>query len=259
MRKYLFSLLQKAGFRDEEAQLYLALLKVKKATLMQLHVQTKMSHTTTYRMIHRLIDRGLIEQIPLNKKQSVYKSLPLSALMSSIEKEKSRMQKLQSSLKKFDYLLPYMDLDDTKPSSGSSVDVYEGIDAFHEEYLKLPELGHDEFLAIGSSDSFWQASNASIDSPLERSFVSRRLKNNVYSRSMMVASNDAEQIASNDAKEKRTTKMKEKLPVMTNMLMMSGNQVSHFVCDADFPHVIVMRDPELVAIHKNYFEALWKL
>ncbi|TSC58315.1 MAG: Transcriptional regulator, TrmB [Candidatus Peregrinibacteria bacterium Greene0416_62] len=258
MKNHLFTLLQKAGFRDEEAQLYLALLKLKKATLTELHVQTKMSHTTTYRTIHRLIDRGLIEQIPLNKKQSVYRSLSLSPLISSIEKEKSRIRKLELSLKKFDHLLPYMDLDDTKPSSGSCVEIHEGIDAFHEEYLKLPELGHDEFLAIGSSDSFWKASNASIDSSLERSFVSRRLKNNVYSRSMMVASNDAEKIARNDAKEMRTTKMKEQLPVMSNMLMMSGNQVSHFVCDVDFPHVIVIRDPELVAIHKNYFEDLWR-
>ncbi|NOS67668.1 MAG: helix-turn-helix domain-containing protein [Candidatus Peribacteraceae bacterium] len=258
MKKYLSSLLQKAGFRDEEAQLYVALLKLKQATLTELHVQTKMSHTTTYRVIHRLMDRGLIEQIPVNKKQSVYKPLSLSPLITSMEKEQSRMRKLELSLKKLDHLLPYMDLDDTKKSTGASVEIHEGIDAFHEEYLKLPELGHDEFLAIGSSDSFWEASNASIDSPLERSFVSRRLKNNVYSRSMMVASKDAEKISSNDAKEKRTTKMKERLPVMSNMLMMSGDQVSHFVCDVDCPHVVVIRDPELVAIHKNYFEDLWK-
>lgn len=257
MKQYLFSILHKAGFREEEARLYVALLKFKQATLTELHVQTQLSHTTTYRTIHRLIERGLIEQIPINKKQSAYKALPLTALIASIRKEQSRIHKLELALKKMDHLLPYLELQDNN-STSSPIEVREGIDAFQEEYLKLPELGHDEFLAIGSSDSFWNASNAGIDSPLERSFVSRRLKNNVYSRSLMVASQDAEKIASNDAKEKRTTKMKEQLPVMNNMLMMSGGQVSHFVCDRDFPHVIVIRDPELVAMYKSYFENLWK-
>lgn len=257
MKNYLCSLLQKAGFRREEVQLYMTLLSVKHSTLIDLHVRTGMSHTTTYRTIYRLMDRGLIEQIPLNKKQSLYKALPLSAFIASLEKEQSKMRKLEMSLRKFDHVLASMNFSQMN-SGDSPIEIHEGIDAFHEEYLKLPELGHDEFLAIGSSDSFWKASNANIESPLERSFVSRRLKNNVYSRSMMVASNDAEKIASNDAKEKRTTKIKERLPVMTNMLMMSGDQVSHFVCDADFPHVIVIRDPELVAMHKNYFESLWR-
>lgn len=256
MKQYLFSLLQKAGFREEEARLYVALLKYKQATLTELHVQTQLSHTTTYRTIHRLIERGLIEQIPINKKQSAYKALPLTALIPSIRKEQLQIQKLELALKKLDHLLPYVEFD-RKQAVHPAVEVHEGIDAFQEEYLKLPELGHDEFLAIGSSDCFWQASNAGIESPLERSFVSRRLKNNVYSRSMMLASNDAEKIAQNDAKEKRTTKIKGQLPVMSNMLMMSGDQVSHFVCDRDFPHVIVMRDPELVAMHKSHFENLW--
>jgi hypothetical protein len=231
--------------------------KLKQTTLSELRAQTKLSHTTTYRTVQHLIERGLVEQVPLNRKQSLYLPRSLSVLATSLRSETSRLRRVERTLCTYDRLVPYMDLDDP-PSSATSVEVREGMDAFHEEYLKLPELGHDEFLAIGSSDRFWQASRASIDAPLERAFVSRRLRKGVYSRSLMLASRNAEAIARNDTRELRTTKIQSTLPVMTNMLMLCGDQVSHFVCDVDHPQVIILRDPELVAMHRASFETLWR-
>lgn len=256
MKQQILSVLAKTDLREDEIQVYLAALKLQQASLRELCTATGISHTTTYRTINRLIERGLLQKVPINNKQSIFKALPLSNLIISLESEQRRLRKLELALKNLDHLLPYLDSEDSEVSS-DDIQILTGHDAFCEEYLKLPELKADEFLAIGSSDNFWQAAEASIDSPLERSFVSRRLKHNVYSRSMMVATDDAEKIASNDSREKRTTKLKQSLPVMSNMLMMSGDQVSHFICDTENPHVITIRHPELVAMQKQYFETLW--
>lgn len=254
MKCELSTLLRQAGLRDEEIRVYIALQVLRQATLSEVHVHTGLSHTTAYRTLRRLLDRGLLQELPINKKQSKYAVQSLDVLADAMSKEQLRMRRLELSLRSCSGI----DIDALQKTTGDGVEVREGIDAFHEEYLKLPELGGEEFLAIGSSDSFWKASRASVESSLERSFVSRRLKHSVYSRSMMVASQDAEKIAKNDTKEMRTTKMKPRLPVMTNMLMICGNRVSHFLCDTHSPSVLILRDPELVAIHKQYFESLWE-
>ena len=209
-----------------------------------------------YRTLHRLIERELVETTPLNKKQCVYHPLTLAALIRALERDQKKMRKLELSLRDIDHLLPFADL--TSEDEEEVAEVITGKDAFHNEYLQLVDKQNDEFLAIGSSDGFWQASQASVDSPLERSFVSRRLKNNIYSRVLMVASEEADKIAEKDSKEKRTSKLKKELPVMKDMLMICGDQVSHFVCDTKNPRVLKVRDPQFVNMQRWCFETLWK-
>lgn len=259
MKKALVSSLAQAGLCENEVSLYMHLLQLRCASLLELKQKTRLSHATVYRTIQKLVEQGLVQVVPVNKKQSLYKPLSLKALVEKLQSAQRKLRKLELSLNHLESLLPYMECGSNllESTADESIEVMEGLDAFQEEYLKIPERADSEFLAIGSSDAFWKASNASFESPLERSFVSRRLKNNMYSRSMMIATEDSEKIAKNDEKEKRTTKLKSSLPVVSNMLMMCGDTVSHFVCDAKNPHVIHIRNPELVKLHKHYFATLW--
>lgn len=259
MKRQIRILLRKAGLREEEVKLYLTLLTCTSATIAELQMKSGLTHMTTYRTLQRLIDRGLIQATPINGKQSIYSPLSLRELIHALEKEQRRLRKIEASLRDLDHLLPFLEQDgDEESADFESVEIREGAEAFHQEYLKLPDLGNEEFLAVGSSEKFWEASRASIDSPLERSFVHKRLQNNVYSRILMLACNDADEIARNDSREKRTTMQKKELPVMKDVLMICGSQVSHFLCDPQNPRVIIMRDPALVEMQKKGFEAIWK-
>ena len=262
MLRRIKTLLQRANLRDEEIAIYLLLLKLQTATLPELQEQSSMTHITTYRTVNRLIERGLIEATPINQKQQIYKPLSLGALIRRLEKEQRKMRQLELSLRDLDPLLPYIsDANDTLGEEGDMaemIEVKEGAEALQEEYLRIPELCNGEFLAMGSSESFWEASQTSIDSHVERSFVSRRLRNNVYSRILMVACDDAEEIQSKDSREKRTTKQREELPVMNDCLMICQDQISHFLCDPENPRVLTIKHPELVKLQKNHFETIWK-
>ena len=80
--------------------------------------------------------------------------------------------------KKFKDYYYYMGVMDTLFEDGriteeESIEIREGLDAFREEYLKLPSCCEDEYLHIGSMEDCWRVGKMGYDSPEERETVLR--------------------------------------------------------------------------------------
>ena len=256
MRRQLTELLRLCDLREEETALYLLLLKLRRATIPVLIEESGLHRMTVYRAMKRLQERALLEVTRLNGKQDLYAPLSLANLIGKVETQERRLRKLALNLRNVDRLLPYIDLENRRETE--PVEIRDGLDAFREEYLKLPDLCKHEYLHVGSMQNYWRTAKMTYWCPEERNFIHRRLNKGISCRIVNIYSPDAEEFRKNDTREMRTSKLTDALPIMENYMGLTEHQASYFVCDAENPRVIVMKQPELVAMHKQHFDRLWK-
>jgi len=248
-----------AGLRDEEVTLYLHLLKLRRASMTELIAESKLNIMTAYRTIKRLTERGLVQSFSINQKQSVYAPLTLKALIHKLDQEQRSLRKVQLALQDLDHLLPYVDLEREakKDSNNELIELREGVDAFREEYLKIPDLCDDEFLCMGSMQNYWNVAGMSDEAPEELAFRHKRFSRKMFCRVFNTHSPESEGFAKRDRQELRTTRLIDSIPVAKDYLGYTKDHVRHFICDPQHPRVLIIRHPELVALYRDQFERMW--
>lgn len=255
MIKKIVSLLRLADLKEEEVRIYLLLMKLQRATISELVGKSGFNSMMVYRTIKRLLDRSLVGSKKLNNKQNLYCPLSLENLVKKIDKEERKLFRLKNSLMNLDLLLPYIDFNEDKDEE--MIEVKDGVENFRAEYLKFPDICNEEYLHVGSMQNYWKTANLSYDAPEERGFIHKRLSKDIYARCLNTYSKEAEEFYLRDSLEKRTTILKRELPVMKNYLAIAETQSALFLCDEKNPRVIVVKQPELLALHKAQFAALW--
>lgn len=256
MRRELSALLRYAGLKEEEILVYLMLLKLQSATVSVLSNNLQIKQTTLYRTLNRLLGRGLLETKDLNDKQRSFSPLSLQNLINSIDKKQRKIRRLQMRLQNLDPLLPYLDLNNNTKTP--EIEIHTGTEAIKEEYLKMPDIFEEEYLHVGHVSNFWRTAGLNYDCAEERGFIARRMKRNIFARSLSIQSPEVERIKANDSKEKRTTIIGISYPVKKDLMLIAEHQINHFVCDEDNPRVIIIKNPELVRFHRQGFEEIWK-
>ncbi len=257
MQRKLHRLLASADLREEEIAVYLALLKLRRASASELAAARKLNHMTTYRTLSRLQERGLVKAVPLNAKKKLYEPLSLASLVKALETQERKLRKLELALRGLDRLLPFMDIDDTSHEGDEQILVREGLDAFREEYLRMPQLCEEEYLHIGSMHNYWKAAGMTYECAEERNFIHTRLARGIDCRILNTWSTQAEEIRRNDSLEHRLSKFKDNLPIVENYMGITETHVTQFICDPQNPRAIVIRHPDLVRLHHEHFEQLW--
>jgi len=245
-----------ADLSEGEVQVYLWLLKLRQSSIPELRSKTRFPNITVYRAVQRLIDRELIENVPVNGKQSLYKPLTLKRLIRKVSAQQMQLRRLELALMNLDSYLPFMDME--QGEAVEEVEVRLGKDAFKEEYLKFPEVLENEYLHIGNLSNLWKTLGFTYESPEERGFIHRRCARNLYARVLDVPTENSLKVQANDSKEKRTLLFKKQIPIKEDFLLIGEKQVGHFICNPDAPRVIIMKHPALLALHHDYFEKLWK-
>jgi sugar-specific transcriptional regulator TrmB len=255
MQQALRKALEQASLSSDEIALYLCLLKEQRVSISTLIARTKLPSTTVYRSMQKLTERGLIHRTRINGKQSLYAPLSLERLARTLARDQIKLKKLELSIRRLDPLLRYISLANDTPDE---IEVREGLDAFREEYLKMPEVFSNEYLHVGSAPNFWKVAKMHYECAEERGFINRRLSKNLYARVLNTPSREALEVQRNDTREKRTVVLTEAIPIVKDFVLVAEHQVSHFICDEEHPRVIINRAPEAVAAHHDHFERLWK-
>lgn len=256
MRKKIIQLLTTADLKPEEIKIYLLLLKLQNTTITELTVKSGLNFMMVYRTVKRLYERGLVEPEKLNNKQNIYKPLSLQSLIKKINLQQRKLNRLEQSLKGLDSILPFMDMEDS--GEDDTIEIKDGLDAFREEYLKLPGVCLDEYLCLGSMESYWRVAEMTAECPEERGFVNQRMANGIFARVINTRCKEIEEVQKRDSLEKRTLKIKEKLPIMTNYFAITPEQSTLFICDKENPRAIIMKQKDLLNLQKEQFKVLWE-
>ena len=260
MRQKIQNVLRLAGLREEEAAMYLKLLALKRASMAQLIAGTGINVMTAYRTMRRLQERSLVQAFSVNQKQSVYAPLTLKSLIRKLDHEQRTLRKVQLALQDLDPFLPYVDLSaqSEEDGGGEPVELREGLDAFREEYLKLPDFCDGEYLHVGSMQNYWDIAGMSDESPEEMSFRAKRYRRGVFAHVINTDSPAMREIAKRDSKEMRTLRIVDDIPIRRDYIGFARDHIAHFICDKETPRVIVVRHPELLALYRNQFRRTWE-
>lgn len=257
MKKRLEHLLETAGLKPEEAQIYICLLTLKAATIPQLISKLNFGAMMAYRTVNRLVERGLVKSNQINNKQNIYSPLPLSSLIRYATKEREKFDRLARAFQGIEHLIPMMDISQENENN-ELIEIYEGIEKLREVYLEIPEIAKEEFLHIGSVTKTWDILGMDFDCAEERSFIKRRMSRGVHARVFNEYNKEAEEFVKSDNLEKRTTRLRKQLPVMNNYLIINDNQSCLFINDLQHPKVIRIKQPDLLEIQKQQFYNLWQ-
>ena len=255
MLRRIKDLLRLNDLSDQEIAVYVALLKLQKATIPMIREKSGLPNITVYRCMKDLEERGMIDTEMLNRKQALYRPLTLEKLIEKVSKAQKKLRRMELELRNLDSLIPY--LNEAEGKEEPEIEVRLGFDAFREEYLKIPDALKGEYMQMGNFANTWDTMKMNYDSPEERWFINRRMRNNLYTRVLNMPSPEAEAVQRNDSREKRTTQISATIPIKKDCMAISKAQVSHFVNDAGNPRVVIIRNPELVQAYHSQFETLW--
>lgn len=256
LRTRLLELLRLAGLSETEAKVYMALLALKRASARAIVAESGVHMMTAYRTLKKLREKGLLKVEKINGKESSYRAPTLHALIGSLEANQRNLQSIEHALRGLEPMLKF--IGNSRNEAFEPVSIREGVEAFREEYLKLPNLCRSEYLHIGCMENYWRIAGMGDDSPEENAFRNARYRRGVFARVINTDSPVIREVAKRDSKEMRTLKIADELPIRRDYVGFADDHIAHFICDESLPRVVLIRHPELVALHHSHFRTLWE-
>lgn len=251
--KFILDSLITFGLSQLEARIYLFLLNKEPQSVVEIGQGMHIPRTSIYDNVLKLIEKGLVEKHILYKTQK-FEAFPISILQTLIDKEKSRIEKLQEQYSFLENNISQTLL----PSANTEVRYYHGKQGFmqmmwntlsaEKEIVGYSIFGRKDIVG----DKFIDRLNEEIQ---KKGLVDR------------VIANDSETIKnflSNPEEEKRRTYQQTRF-ISPNKLYISGDTTIYnnvFAVTYWKQGEIVgveIENAELVKMQKSIFEEMWKL
>jgi len=237
------------GLDDKEAKLYLALLELGKATVLQLSRRSGVERSGIYYLLKGLRRRGLIRE-SYDSNNTLYLSpAPPEHLM---QLEKNRLETLQSSLPELKAL--YSD----NPSQ-PRVQIFEGPAGWERLYEDVIEtLKHlpkekREVLQYGTIDEVLHVvPDAGV------AFRKKRLKYQIYMRHITSESLTSRDMQLHDNEELREIKIiKEKTEPFGSAMTIYANKVAQYSISGEL-FILMIEHKDYANLQKTIFDLAWK-
>jgi len=134
--------LEDIGLSEKESLVYLTLLKVDNASVIDISKKTKINRTTVYPILESLSQKGLISEVKVDKKTEYQAESP-ERLKTYIQRQKILLDEHENRLKD---IIPQMKAVSRSSGEKSVVKIYEGRDGVIsslEEFYKNTKKGGD--------------------------------------------------------------------------------------------------------------------
>ena len=140
------TVLKEAGLTDGEVKVYLALLEVGSSTIGPILERSKVTKSIIYRILDRLIEKGLVSYIIKNKTKHFQAASP-NKLLDYVE---ARKEEMDENKKKIQELLPELLLKQnlSKKSEATVYEGFKGIITAHDKRFERLKRG-DEYFFFG--------------------------------------------------------------------------------------------------------------
>ena len=234
--------LEKLGFEEKEAKLYLALLELGEAGIGDIARKSGLKRTTVYHILDTLKSRGLISQTQKGKKVLYLAEDPHSIGQDLKEKEALFQKTLPE-------LLSIANMFEKKPA----IRYFEGLSGIKEVYLDELKLADSELLC-------WWAESYDIfgDEFIIEHYMPERLKKKIWTRSIVPDSEYARQHQKEDEKWLRKIRIAQLEPTFAELeiSLYAKSKVSIKSFQEKFALIIESR--ALFNTLKNIFELQWR-
>lgn len=227
------------GLREEEMAAYTALLRLKRATALQLAKISGMKRATLYRLIEDLIDKGLISELYEKKKRYFIAEKP-EQLLKFVKDQERRVKEL----------LPTLESLESLGAERPKVKLFEGREGIKNLYDAILEE-REEIVGFTYPDMLF------VVTDYHPTFLRKRIKLNIPVRLIMTDSKLSRERQKKGAKELRTVRIDKNL-MLNSTFFVSGNTVAMFSMKSWFTGVLI-ENRELAQGMRAIFESHWTL
>jgi sugar-specific transcriptional regulator TrmB len=243
-------LLESIGLTQGETKVYLALIKLGECKTGVLSKEAEVSSSKVYKILDRLIKKGLVGHIIKGKIKYFCAVSPKRILEYMDKKEEELKQRKEQVLK----LIPQLELQQNKNNQLKAI-IYEGFKAFTGFFRTIPNQVKDttkEYFVIGAN----YGQDYSGAREFFRHYHRERVKKKVKVK--MLANFEVKGIL-----EEATYKNADirYLPqyFVSNMQITFFNDKVLFTIWESTPITLLLESEEAVKSFKSYFETLWKI
>jgi len=244
------SALKEAGLTDGETRVYLALLELGTSTIGPILEKSGITRSIIYRILEKLIKKGLVSYITKEKTRH-YQASPPNKLLDYVE---SREKEIQQNKSKIQEMIPQLILKQ-KIAKKSEANMYEGfrglITAYDKRYDKLKR--GDEVVLYGLPPSqpefhhaYWKKANAKLD------------KLGIRSRLLYHPAVTDENLKNRNSYklcEARRMPLKMETP---SWVMVYKDVTLIAIPQGDMPFAFEITSQQVADSFRNYFEWFWK-
>jgi sugar-specific transcriptional regulator TrmB len=242
------TILQKAGFTQNEVKAYLTLLKIGRSTSYDIVKEAKVSSGKIYETLDRLIEKGIVSYIIMRGKKYFEASEPERLLDFMKKRELETHEETQEISK----IIPVLKAKNKFVEKTTKAEIYEGISGIKSIYeLMLTELKSGEtILILGASKEAGEKLDIYFDN-----FNRRRIEKNISLKIILNFAHPREK----KLKSIKKTQIKVFSKDITTAAWINifGNYVATFNL-AEEPVVFLIKNEKIAASYKQYFELMWK-
>ncbi len=236
------NVLHTLGLSAAQMAVYLAVLELGEANMLQIAKKSEVHRTTIYTFIDELIDRGFLKETQ-KKKRKVYTAVDPHQLL---EMEKVRLAQLEGEV--LPELLAIANNTKKKPR----VTFYEGVSGIEQVYGDMlkdrkPILEFEDLDAIKDalSKSFYEY------------FPAERARRNITLQTISRRSSLGKEFVQKNIKHLRTTKFLNDIDWQTD-ISIYGNKVALMSFRSSIPYCVLIEDPYLAETLKSIWTELWE-
>lgn len=233
--------LESIGLKEKDREIYLALLELADASVLQISLKTKIKRPTVYDSLRRLLDKGLITSYIERGKRRF-----------SAENPAKIKNVIEGMLLAVDKILPELQKN-WEPHSISKVRIYEGSEGLKKLAEEALQCKEKMIYSIGSAEIARTALGTNIG------FTRRRVKNKIFSKNLRIKNEphkkDYLERQQEELREVRFLPESIKFPALINIF---DNKIAVSASQKEMVGFLIESDDFSEAM-KTIFGLLWNL
>lgn len=234
--------LEKIGFSQKEASVYLACLELGETNIQQIAKKSGIRRTTVYDVIESVKKKGFVSSITKNKKTYYYAEDPRAIETSLEEKQETLKRALPELLSLANFI-------DKKPK----IRFFEGEDGIKEVYKDTLRYPGKELVGWGSSKVI---ENFDADF-VNDYYIPARLKNKISVRAIANKSEVWSSLKLVDEKSLRRTRLTDqRFPFDVEIDLYGSRSVAVFAFDEKI--ALIIESEKIYSTLKSIFEMSWE-
>lgn len=236
-------MLAKAGLSDHEAAVYMAMLELGPTTVLKLARQSGVKRTTIYHVIESLKAKGLV-----SIEERGFKQMPVAENPSRLER---MLDEQKNALKSF---FPELEALYSLRGNDSIIRYHTGVEGMRSAYDELLQdlRNGDDYYAIGDPDR-WNH----FDKDYFKSFIQKRLKIDLKSKIILVASETAQAYKKTERNYREEVRiLPEGTTIDVNMAIAPRKIVIHPLTHP--VTTIIIETGAVVQMQQNLFKVIWQ-
>ncbi len=239
------------GLTERESTVYLAVLHIGMASIIDIAKETGLSRGTSFDIVERLVEKGYFVQVKNGKKRRISVDNPTGAFYKRLDILHDRFSKTKKIVEE---ALPLIKSIDSRSDFKPQIRIYAGEQGFKKVWEEILDFEDKSFLSIARIETFIKFAGEDYLFQLQK----RKSDLGFSSRAINENSVFAQRLVEVDDFANRETRLAPKEFEFPSTEIIYGDKIAMFSTKEE-NIIVVIESKDFAQTHRAYFEMMWKL